>query len=301
MGLRVIEPGLHSLIVDAGRPGWRGYGVSLGGAADRGAFHLGNALLGNSPDAAALEITLAGPTLEAIEDVGLVVCGAPFEMWRDDTSLSPGFPFHLKRGERLRIRGTASGVRGYLCVCGGWQTPLIMGSRSAFEPISRGMILPCDRSGPPPLRGLGRVMDATGINTPLRVLAGPQADWFLPGAFIDERYVVSATSNRMGIRLTGRALPRTGREMISEPVAPGTIQITNEGQPIILGVDGQTIGGYPKIAQVITADRDRLAQCRPGETITFTQVTLGEAENAARQARRLAQEWRLRLEVTGSN
>jgi len=105
----------------------------------------------------------------------------------------------------------------------------------------------------------------------------------------------------MGIRLTGPALPRTGREMISEPVAPGTIQITNEGQPIILGVDGQTIGGYPKIAQVITADRDRLAQCRPGETITFTQVTLGEAENAARQARRLAQEWRLRLEVTGSN
>src|SRR5947209_11034498 len=143
MSLRVVEPGLFTLVVDLGRPGWRSLGVPVGGAADRAALMLGNALVGNPPGAAALEITLAGPTLEAGCDLAAVVFGAPFLLTSDRQELTAGTTFTLTADERLHVGGTPEGARGYLCVRGGLGVPEILGSRSGLAPLAAGVELPC--------------------------------------------------------------------------------------------------------------------------------------------------------------
>ena len=134
----------------------------------------------------------------------------------------------------------------------------------------------------------------------LRSLDAAQTHWFRAADFWDGSYVVAPASNRMGVRLTGSPLPAPGREMTSEPVCPGSVQITRDGQCIILGVDGQTIGGYPKIAQVISADLDAVGQLRPGDHLEFRRVTLEEAEGLyrERQARLRESLAQLRAAVT---
>jgi antagonist of KipI len=136
----------------------------------------------------------------------------------------------------------------------------------------------------------------------LRILPGPQADWFPANALAgsdDNRplFRVTPASNRMGLRIQGPPLPWPARELVSEAVCPGSVQVTRDGQCIILGVDGQTIGGYPKVAQVIAADLDRLGQLRPGESICFVPVTLADAETLYQRKRREIHEWLLRLRL----
>ena len=156
MSLRVAAPGLLSLLVDGGRTNWRSLGVPLGGAADRAAFALGNALVGNAPDALALEITLAGPTLEAIHPTACVVFGAAFALAVNGEARTAGTTFTLHPGDVLTIGGTATGVRGYVCVAGGFDAPTILGSRSALDPIRKGDVLTCESSWCEP-RSLGSV------------------------------------------------------------------------------------------------------------------------------------------------
>jgi antagonist of KipI len=143
MTLRVLAPGLCTLVVDAGRPRTRGLGVPVGGAADRAAWELANALVGNPPGDAALEITLSGPTLEAGCDLFAVLFGAPFVLDCDGRPLRAGTTFTLRVGERLRVGGTPAGARAYLAVAGGILTPSVLGSRSESEPISARRELPC--------------------------------------------------------------------------------------------------------------------------------------------------------------
>jgi antagonist of KipI len=132
----------------------------------------------------------------------------------------------------------------------------------------------------------------------LRYLPGAQADWFPADALRGRTLTVTPASNRMGLRLQGEPLPVTGREMESEPVCPGSVQVTRDGQCIILGVDGQTIGGYPKIAQVIAADLDKLGQLRPGERIAFEPVSLADAESAYRLQQADLAAWCTRLRAS---
>src|SRR5262249_35534985 len=143
MSLHILEPGLYTLVVDHGRPKSRSLGVPVGGAADRFALALGNALVGNPPDAAALEVSLAGPTVRADCDLACVVYGAPFELSSDRQALAAGKTFTLHAGETLRIGGTPEGMRAYLCARGGIQTPIVLGSRSSLEPLRAGAELPC--------------------------------------------------------------------------------------------------------------------------------------------------------------
>jgi biotin-dependent carboxylase-like uncharacterized protein len=297
--LRVLATGLPALVVDLGRPRWRSLGVPVGGAADRRALALGNGLVGNPPGAAALEITLSGPTLEATGDLGCVVFGAPFDLASDRQYLTAGTTFTLRSGERLRIGGTPRGARAYLCVRGGIQAPEVLGGRSALAPVRAGDEWPCLPGAVAPRR-LAPELEAPATGpVRLRALPGAQADWFAGGDFFDERsFTVSTASNRMGLRLRGAPLPWPGREMTSEPVCPGTVQVTSDGQCIVLGVDGQTIGGYPKVAQVIAADLDRLGQLRPGEPVTFVEVGLEEAEAAWRERQRELGRWLARLRAT---
>jgi biotin-dependent carboxylase-like uncharacterized protein len=296
MSLRVLEPGLQSLVVDFGRPATRSLGVPLGGAADRWSLSLGNALVGNPPDAAALEVCLAGPTLQAGCDLGCVVFGAPFEVFRGDERLPPGWTFTLHQGEVLRIAGTATGARAYLCVRGGFHEPEALGSRSGFAPVRRGHELTCEPSSVP-----GRAMDvepgADDAVVKLRALPGPQADWFDPLSFFGSEFTVTPASNRMGLRLKGEPLTRRPGELVSEPVGPGAVQVVNDGQCIVLGVDGQTIGGYPKVAHVIAADLDRLGQLRPGQAVRFAIANMNEAESAYRERLSCLREWVTRLQM----
>jgi 5-oxoprolinase (ATP-hydrolysing) subunit C len=143
---------------------------------------------------------------------------------------------------------------------------------------------------PSPARGEGK-------DTSLRALGGPQRDWFTDDSFFAQPYEISAASNRMGLRLKGNPLTRKPGELLSEAVAPGAVQITNDGLPIVLGVDGQTIGGYPKVAHVIRADLDLLAQLRPGERVQFKRVSPEEAETAARERAAFLREWLKRLRI----
>jgi allophanate hydrolase subunit 2 len=131
----------------------------------------------------------------------------------------------------------------------------------------------------------------------LRVLDAPQRDWFADDTFLRQDYEVLPASNRMGIRLKGTPLARRAGELVSEAVAPGAVQVTNDGLPVVLGVDGQTIGGYPKVAHVIRADLDLLAQLRPGERVHFDRVSPDEAEQAATKRAAFLKEWLMRLRI----
>lgn len=297
--LHVVDPGLLTLLVDFGRPRSRSLGVPVGGAADRAALMLGNALVGNPPDAAALEITLAGPTLRAEIELGCVVYGAPFSLVGDrhPQPLQAGKTFNLLPGETLRIGGTPAGVRAYFCVRGGFRGKRILESQSSLKPLAASDRLACDASNVP-VRFFRPPKDESADT--LRALPGPQADWFEAEALYRQTFTVTPASNRMGLRLQSE--PLRGREplkeLVSEPVSPGAVQVTRDGQCIVLGVDGQTIGGYPKVAHVIAADVDRLAQLRPGQMIRFRAVTLEEAEalHRARQAR--LRQWLARLHAS---
>ncbi|MDW8197708.1 MAG: biotin-dependent carboxyltransferase family protein [Gemmataceae bacterium] len=304
------RPGLYSLLVDLGRPRSRSLGVPVGGAADQAAFLLGNALVGNPPNTPALEIAFSGPTLQAEHPVAGVLFGSPMDCTLNNDPIPSGVTFSLQPGDVLHIGGSRGGARAYFCVAGGFTAPRILGSRSAFEPLPADARLDCPASRmgarrlPPAVTSCWqRFSDATSPAEPgqaapvrrLRVLDGPQRHWFADDGLFTQLYEVATASNRMGLRLKGQPLTRPAKELVSEAVAPGAVQITNDGLPIVLGVDGQTIGGYPKIAHVIRADRDELGQLRPGDRVQFVRVSLEEAEEAALHRQRWLQPWIERL------
>jgi antagonist of KipI len=304
MTLRVLDPGLYTLVVDFGRPAGRSLGVPVGGAADRAALALGNGLVGNPPDAAALEVSLAGPTLAADGDLACVLYGAPFDLVVGGRQLEAGKTFTLRAGETLHVGPARAGMRAYLCIRGGIAAPVVLGSRSGLAPLRAGDVLACS---PGTIRGRflrrplgGAWRSGRPAVTVLRVLPGAQAEWFPPDALFGPRPPdrVTPASNRMGVRLDGDPLPVPRRELLSEPVCPGSVQVTRDGRCIILGVDGQTIGGYPKIAQVIGADLDRVGQLRPGDRVRFERVTLAEAERLHRRRQALLREWLVRLRTS---
>lgn len=296
MSLRVIDPGLATRVVDFGRPSSRSLGVPVGGAADRAALALGNALVGNSPDAPALEVCLKGPVLRAEVQIGCALYGAPFSMASARQTLAAGATFTIEPGEEIHIGGTSEGMRAYFCVRDGFQIPTILRSRSSLETVKAGDAFSCEtsslkrRSFPPSILP---TITHQGVLR-LRVLPGLQADWFDESQFYDQAFTVTPALDRMGIRLQGEPLALPERELVSEPVCPGAVQVTRDGQCIILGIDGQTIGGYPKIAQVIQADLDGLGQLRPGENLHFARIDLAEAIRLFHEREALLHEWILR-------
>lgn len=292
--LIVGKPGWHTLIVDQGRPRWRSLGVPVGGAADCFALAIGNALLGNPPNAAALEISVHGPILTSDCDLACVLYGAHFEIFVAGAPWEMGKTFTLHRGQELRIGATPCGLRAYLCVGGGLRTPLVLDSRSSLEPLRAGAELPC-QAAVTPVRRFECEFAWNAEPNLLRVVDGVQADWFRVEEFYSQTFAVTPAGNRMGLRLQGEALTLPQRELLSEPVCPGSVQVTRDGQCIVLGVDGQSIGGYPKIAQVVSADVDKLAQLRPGESVRFQRVSLQTAEVLYRAKQTELRQWCTRL------
>lgn len=252
------------------------------------ALTLGNALVGNPPDAVAVEVALSGPTLRAEAEVGAVVFGAPFDLTRNGEWIQVNHTFTLHPGDVLRIGGTPTGCRAYLCVPGGFTLPAVP------TPLVAGDVLACagghlrGRSIPP--------FDPPPV-AELRVLPGPQRAWFPDDSFFTRPWTVSEASNRMGVRLLGEPIPKRAGELVSEPVAAGAVQVTHDGRPVVLGADGQTIGGYPKVAHVIRADLDRVGQLRPGDGVRFVLVSPQEAESLAQARWAILGGWLTRLSV----
>lgn len=291
--IRVLSPGLLTTVQDLGRPGLGALGVPPGGAADAHALRLGNLLLGNDERAAALEATLEGPTL-LFESAALVVlAGAPFAATLDGEAVEPWSAVEVPPGARLSFGRAVSGARACLCVRGGLDVPVVLGSRSTdvatgFGGLSGRALAVGDRLAVGPAPGVpprGRRVDAaaarwSGARRLLRVTPGAQEEWFARAAveaFFSSPFRVSASSSRTGVRLEGTALAAPSRSLVTEGVAAGSIQVPAGGLPIVLLVEHPSTGGYPKIANVIAADHSSLAQLRPGEEVRFAQVSLEEA------------------------
>lgn len=297
--LTVIEPGALTTVQDLGRPGWARYGIPPSGPMDRAAFAAANALVGNPPDAAALEITLTGPTLHVAREALVAVCGASFELRADRMAVPMWHAVYLRAGTYLRFGRRRSGARAILAIAGGLTVPAFLDSRSTYlagafggyegRALRTGDRLPV---GAHPHRQLWaaaggawpaeRRTYATGT-VMARVVLGPQVERLTPEAterFLNVPFTIAPASDRMGIRTDGPALAtRDGANMISDGIVTGCVQVPPDGHPIIMMVDHQTTGGYPKIATVIRADLPLLAQCLPGDTLRFTAVTPAEARS----------------------
>ncbi len=290
--IRVLSPGLLTTVQDLGRAGLGALGVPPGGAADAHALSLGNLLLGNDEGAAALEATLVGPALLFEEEALVLVAGAPFATTLDGKAVVPWAAVEVAAGGKLVLGRAASGARAYICVRGGIAVPPLLGSLSTdvatgfggFEgrALKAGDLLSV---GDAPFATRGRRVDAaaarwTGPRRLLRVTPGPQQNWFSPGAlasFLSHPFRVSASSSRTGVRLEGEPLSAPDRSLVTEGVVAGAVQVPAGGLPIVLLVEHPSTGGYPKIANVISADLSALAQLRPGDEIRFARVSFDEA------------------------
>ena len=312
MGLRVVQVGPSATVQDFGRSWNRDRGVPIGGAFDRRAHALANALLANPADAATVELTLFGGTFEAEVPLGLALAGAPMaaSIASPDGRVRP-IPvprsFAIRAGERLIVGGTPRGVRTYLGVVGGWQTPIVMGSRSSEVALRVGKDLPAIPSTTP-TRWTGPTGDRSLFDEhgpggePIRVLDGPEAG-LGPGAAFWESvtFRVGTTCDRMGIRLEGPDLDvRADPDRLSAPVAPGAIQVVGP-RPIVLGVACGTMGGFAHVGQVLAIDLDRLGQARPGDPVRFRRVGLDEARRLDRLERRRRSEVFRRIALIASD
>lgn len=303
-GLRVIKAGFLTLLQDAGRSQVMHQGLAAGGAMDRHAWAWANRLLGNGYNTPSLEITFGGLQLESQvatrfaitgAEVAFTINGQPQPLWKS---------LNLQPGDKLQLDAPKTGLRSYLAVSGGFTVPQNLGGSCATlvregtggqyengQKVAEGDLLPCKS-----LTAKELIQQPFKVPTNkipdykqplvLDVILGAQVDRF-PAAslarFFNEAYRISPQSDRMGARLDGPALEVLGERLISEGISLGAIQVTADGQPIILLNDRQTIGGYPKLGAVTPRSLDALAQGLPGSEVRFKPVSLYQAQLAERE------------------
>ncbi len=294
--LRVLQPGAFTTIQDAGRYGYQKFGVPVSGALDMFAFRVANLLVGNAETAAVLECTFLGPRLEVLSESVVAITGAEMPVLLNGQARESWQSFMVKPGDVISFRPAQKGVRAYAAVAGGILVPEIIGSRSTFvgarigglagRALAKGDLLPgSSSSGDHISRFLPEEFKPRSESKiTLRAMPGPQDDYFDEGMqiFFNAEFQVTSQADRMGYRLGGPVIPlKQGmpKTIISEPSLPGTVQVPPDGQPIIEMVE-LTVGGYAKIATVLTPDLDLVAQARPGDLIRFTSVNLAEAHQA---------------------
>lgn len=295
--IQVLAPGLQTSVQDLGRGGYGPIGVSPSGAADPISLRLGNRLVGNDEGAAGLEMMLLGGTFIFPEGAVVALTGSDFGATLNDARLAMGISEEVQPGQTIRLGPTNSGARCYLCVQGGIAVEPFLGSASTqllsglggFEgrPLRKRDVMrigTASKTNPFRKRTIApQAAQHLSDRKILRVTPGPQTDWFPESSlrsFYAATYRVGEQSNRMGLRLEGAAVAQRGASyMITEGVSLGAIQVPASGSPIILFVEQQTTGGYPKIANVIAADLHRVGQLRPRDEIRFEQVTFDQARS----------------------
>lgn len=292
--MSVVEPGFFTTVQDLGRFGCAHLGVSPCGAADALSLRAGNRLAGNPDPAAALELTLAGGAFLFEEQTVLALTGADFGATLNGRPVPSWCAIPVPRGAELRLGHTRGGARTYLCVAGGFQVELLLGSastdvRAGFGGVEGRALRKGDRLaiGAPeraPSASSAEELRRYLEGPVVRVTPGPQADLYASQALERGAYTVREESNRLGVRLSGEAIAAVVRqELLTEGVSLGAVQVPPDGQPIVLLVDQQTTGGYPKIANVIAADLPRLGQLRPRDRVRFVQTGLEVAHSALRE------------------
>lgn len=329
MSLKVSKPGLFTTVQDCGRYGWRKYGVGTAGAMDVFALRVANILVGNREDAAGLEITLMGPEFLVTEETLLAVTGSPLPVTVEGEEVPLWRPIFVPAGAVVRLGKVWQGCRAYLAVAGGIEVPVVMGSRSTYlraglgglegRQLRAGDVLPVGkptlfsrcllerlrgrrRRVSVPSWGAGREITRwCQPRAEVRVIPGSHFAWLSSSSreqFFHSSFFVTSLADRMGYRLQGPKLALARRkEILSEGVAPGTVQVTPAGEPLVLMADAQTTGGYPKIAQVAAVDLSVLAHKKPGDEVRFVPVEVEEAQRLylAREKDLLILRWALFL------
>ena len=291
----VLTPGGYTTIQDKGRYGYQQMGVPVSGVLDAFAFQAANLLVGNSKNAAGMEITVMGPRLEIGVAADIAVTGAEIGINLNDQPVAGWKSFGVKPGDILDIQQVKGGCRAYLAISGGIDVPEVMGSRSTYvggkiggfhgRALKAGDVIKCGE-----IKRLTRVRETPLDMIPaypseiaIRAIPGPQDDFFQEGLDIifQSDFMVSTKADRMGYRLQGpkvelkKGMPKS---IISEPTMPGGVQVPADEQPIILMVE-QTVGGYTKIVTVISVDLPKVAQATPGDSIRFEKTSLETAHS----------------------
>jgi len=299
--LEVIQPGAFTTVQDLGRYGYQKYGVSPSGAMDRFALRVANLLAGNEEGEAAIEATLLGPRLRALAELRVAFTGADLSPAVDGRPVAMWRAVRVARGSVLSFGAPRSGCRAYLAIGGGIDFPVVMGSRSIHvrsglggdgRALAGGDVIkikdPGDRGEKSEFPVLpAEFIPVYGRQEEVRVLLGPQADSFTRKGietFLSSSYEITPQADRMGYRLKGPKVEhRSGADILTDGTPPGSIQVPGDGQPIILLADGQTTGGYAKIAVVASVDLDLLGQARPGDKVRFRRILLPEAHRLIRE------------------
>jgi antagonist of KipI len=312
MSIRIVKSGMLCTVQDPGRYGYQDLGVPVGGAMDDWSARMANLLVGNRMQDAVLEVTLHGLALLFETEHLVAVTGGGSVVKVNDEPVPLGKSILVKPWSAMRFHPSREGMRSYLAVDGGINVPAVMGSRSTYMPAKLGgfsgraleegdLLTVCkdrselSRAMACRLQGLCGEFHATrwSLSTAygpdlsrrtVRFLPGPEWSWLSEAQqkqFCTQPFVVTSHSDRMGYRLRGQPLlPDQQREMVSAAVTRGSVQLTHEGQPVLLMADAQTTGGYPRIAQVAAVDLPICAQYRPGDRIFFQPVSFQEARQA---------------------
>lgn len=312
MRILVKKGGPLTTLQDLGRYGYQKFGVLVSGAMDDVSLRLSNLLVQNDPGEGALEMTMSGPVLVLPAGLVFALTGADMKVTLGGKPVPRYRPIYVRKEAILTFGFAQTGSRAYLSVAGGFDVPQVMESKSTYlrakiggvkgRPIDKGDELPIGTIGPHQAAFVGRMersakegdsfvtvpwsIDGSFVfaKGPIRIMEGLQYDWFTEESqrtFVTEPYTITMQADRMGYRLEGVKLTfREKRDLISEPVTFGAIQVPADGNPIILMADRQTTGGYAKIGQVALVDLPRLAQMRPGDKICFAWTTLTEAEKS---------------------
>jgi len=325
----ITRAGFLSSVQDLGRTGFREFGVSLSGALDPFGMRVANLLVGNHEGEAGLEITFGGLQLQFQDERIVACCGGEFDVWIGAVPLPAGHTALVQSGEELKFGRSKIGCRAWLAISGGIDVPPVLGSRSTdlraeFGGFQGRALRDADVVSVGEWPGSSAFAKATADKaTSAAVISSWTAprDWVSPAKpnpilrfvrgvdwarfnastlqrLTSEPFTVSPDSDRMGARLTGPELARGDNvDLISEAVAPGTVQVPPSGQPILLLGDCQTIGGYPKIAHVITVDLGIAAQVRAGDRVRFSEVSLGDAHQLLLQRERGLARFRIGLSL----
>lgn len=297
-GFSVIQPGILSLLQDHGRYGHHSIGLTTGGPMDSQSFEWANRLCHNSPQCAAIEVTIGGLVLEANINTSIALTGAVMPLSINKQPAALWQTHSIKAGDRIELGFAQTGSRGYLAVAGGFQASPSFGSQSAVpreglgglrqdgKALQTGDQLPCTvPAQPPPSHRLAlsqRPNPDNNNSAHCRVILGYQQQAFSAlqqQIFFSSTYQVTDSSDRMGYRLNGPAIKPAVDGILSEGICLGAIQVPADGQPIVLLADRQTIGGYPKIGSVLSLDLGKLAQLTPGGTVSFEAISIEQAHN----------------------
>ncbi|MBO4265764.1 MAG: biotin-dependent carboxyltransferase family protein [Lachnospiraceae bacterium] len=296
MGIVFNKGGLFTTVQDYGRMGYQNLGFHVCGVMDRHAYWVANLLVDNTDREAVIEFTICGPTLYFTSDTVICITGGDYDPKINGEKIPMYQAVEVHKGDELEMGFCKTGTWGYIAFAGGLDVPVVMGSRSTDIKCKLG-----GYEGRPIRDGdeidfLSNVkslplMKERKLETPeygaevveLRVTMGPQDDHFTQeglGTFLDSEYTVTSQCDRMGYRLEGPVIEHNelGADIISDGIAKGAIQVPNSGQPIIMMSDRQTLGGYTKIANVISVDIPKLAQCKYPQKIRFSQVSVEEAQ-----------------------